>query len=543
METLINKFNHMNTFLKIVLLILFPAIAFAQGTCAQQTYTVCKVQTLADSGTNSLRDCLTRSGKRVVVFEISGRIKLLTPIKITNPDFYIAGQTAPGIVMVTNSGIYVKASNGVLEHFAIRPGDEAIGEAHSNRDALRIEAPNSTTTISNIKVKNMSISFAEDENFSTYLNATDVLVSNTIISEALHRAKHGEGPHSMGALIGEKARRITFDKNLFAHNNDRNVRWKYDTTGELINNLVYNWGGATSWNTNNVSKDGGSAPTFLDMIGNHYIAGPNSFQLANCLFASNGSPANSTKIYVNDNICPTRPTGLFPQWSISNFAENPYRSLNRVVANTVNGILQSSEVFNEVLSNAGARPWCRDEIDSRVISTILDGNGSIVDCVENCDSGDIKAGNGFPNIPTLTRSLDTAIEYTEGELSTYLYQFIGQCSNVQETPTPSPVPTLTPTIIPTSAQTAIPTMTPVVTSIPTQTFTPSPVPTMTPTRTATPSPSATSSSVCTTKINTCKNTCEDCQRYFNNKISAHPFNPLLSCEEQLNICKLFCESC
>ena len=545
-----------NSTMRLLLTLIFlflPALAVAQTP-----WTVCKVKTLADSGTNSLRDCLTKTNKRVILFEVSGRITLLTPIKITSPNFHVAGQTAPGLVMVTNSGIYVKASNGTLEHFAVRPGDETIGEAHSQRDAIRIEAPNGSTIVSNVTIKNMSVSYAEDENFSTYLNVHDAKIINNIFSEALHRAKHGEGFHSMGALIGDKARRITFKGNLFAHNNDRNVRWKFDTSGEVINNLVYNWGGSTSWNTNNVSKDGGTLPTFIDMIGNHYIGGPNSFASSFCLFASNATPATGTRVYVDDNICATRPPGL--PWTISNFAENPYRSLNRVVTSTTSGIYPATEVHDDVLTYAGARPLCRDEIDSRVIETVLDRTGSIVDCVENCDSGDIRAGNGFPVIPTLTHTLNSEIEYTDSALQDYLNTFT-QCVSFQvptitPTATPSPtlttVPTGTPTNIPshtpTSTPTAVfsPSVTPTFTATPTHTPTRTVTPTRTPTMTAAPTRTATSTplgSVCATRINTCKNTCEDCQRYFDNKVSAHPFNPTRTCEENLTKCQLFCESC
>lgn len=538
----------MKNVLLLIFILLFPAFSLAQTP-----YTVCKVQTLADSGANSLRDCLTKTGKRVIFFEVSGRIKLLTPITIKNPDFYIAGQTAPGTVMVTNSGIYIATSNGVVEHFVIRPGDEDIGEDHSKRDALHISSPSSTTTLSNIKIRHMSLSWGEDENFSTYLSVQDVQFTDNIVAEGLYRAKHVEGPHSMGALVGDKGRRITFARNLFAHNKDRNVRWKFDTTGEMINNLIYNWGDS-NWNVNNVSKDGGTTATFVDMIGNHYLSGPNSLSNSYCLFASSAAPASGTRIYVNDNLCSTRT--MTTPWSLSNFAESPYRSLTRVVSSTTSGIISASSVKDEILGNAGARPWARDEVDSRIINSVLDRNGSIVDCVVNCDSGDVKAGNGFPNIPTLTRVLDSAATYTDGELQTYLYQFEGNTPLPTNTPTVTPTytatpvqPTATPTYIPTSTPTVTVTATPTstATNTPTKTATPTRTPTRTPTATPTKTPTRTPTPAqcvsCMTKFNACLSTCEDCTRYVQNKISAYPYKLDAPCEEQLTTCRIFCESC
>lgn len=525
-----NNMEHMQMKILLTLIILlFPFIISAQEQCIPTDipYRVCKVKNLQDSGPDSLRDCLSKNEKRLILFEVSGRIQLVTPIRIIHSDFYIAGQTSPGDIMIINSGIYISANRGVLEHFSIRPGDSDIGEDHSQRDSIKIESL-STEAVSDIKIKNMSISFSEDENFSTFGKVSDILVSDSIISHGLRNAKNVKGSHSMGVLIGNGAKRITFSRNILAHNNDRNIRWKYDSSGSMIDNIVYNWGGSTSWNTNNIDRDAATDSVTLDFIGNKFILGPNSFPMSYCLYSFN-SIANGTKIYVKDNICPTRLSENQNEWEIANFSEefrvenpNYYSSFDRRVSN--------SELENTLFSSSGAKPWCRNEIDSKVINSIIDKNGSIVDCVENCDSTDIKID--YPNVPVLYRELNAPEYISENDLKEYLLKFENQNCGIQ---IPTPVPTATPTITNTPTPTFVPTITP--------TARPTVTPTVTPTRTIssnpTPLPTPKYSLSCFRKLDTCRNTSQQCADYLNNKLSYLPYDPYKPCDFHILTCRSF----
>src|SRR5262249_14320528 len=54
------------------------------------------VTNLNDSGTGSLRACLSAAGPRFCIFRVAGRIIQQSRMNITNPYVYVAGQTTPG---------------------------------------------------------------------------------------------------------------------------------------------------------------------------------------------------------------------------------------------------------------------------------------------------------------------------------------------------------------------------------------------------------------------------------------------------------------
>jgi len=317
-------------------------------------YSVIKVTNLADAGAGSLRDCVSKNIPRVCVFETSGRIKLASDINILYPDIIIAGQTAPspGIIL-TNSGVTAKTQRVRIEHIVIRVGDDTGGPAPSERDGLGVDYPSN-----DVRVKNVSVSWAIDENFSTYQAAKNVVVERSIFSEALNYSLHPKGRHSMGALVGETGRNISFVGNILASNADRNIRWKFDTTGSMINNVIYGWGGTSSWNLTNLSNSGSTGPISIDVIGNVYRPGPQGLQAANAVHADSGSTPPGTRVFLKDNVTPAKLTDLPSQFLVS----------SRIFSGVTP--IASAEVFEAAMAGAGSRPWDRNADDIRVIAGV-----------------------------------------------------------------------------------------------------------------------------------------------------------------------------
>jgi hypothetical protein len=195
----------------------------------------------------------------------------------------------------------------------------------------------------------------------------NVTVQDSIIAEALWRSIHPLGARSNGVLVGEKARGMLFVGNLIASNVDRNIRWKYDTRGEMINNLIYGWGGSTNWNTTNISDlDSKDIGTYLDVIGNVYQPGPVGLKNAYAVYSEN--TPTGTRLFVLNNIAPM----------ISN-VESAYRSGSRLFQGPTP--IPASSVVSSVTTNAGSRPWDRNADDARIISGVLDKTLGIRDKV------------------------------------------------------------------------------------------------------------------------------------------------------------------
>lgn len=333
-----------------------PIVATATAVPTQTTqklFKVLKVTSLADSGTGTLRDCVVQSFPRVCVFEVSGRISLATDLLVNQPDLIVAGQTAPSPgVMIANGGFNIQSHDVRIEHLAIRSGDGSTGTDPSVRRSVTVQG----LLAYNVTLKNLSMSWGVDSNMTTIGPVQNVTVQDSIIAEALWHSIHPLGARSNGVLVGEKARGMFFVGNLIASNVDRNIRWKYDTHGEMINNVIYGWGGTTNWNTTNISDlDNKDIGVYLDVIGNVYQPGPSGLKNAYAVYTEN--TPSGTRLFVKDNIAPL----------ISN-VESQYRWGSRLFTGPTP--IAAANTVSSVFAKAGSRPWDRNADDTRVISGV-----------------------------------------------------------------------------------------------------------------------------------------------------------------------------
>jgi hypothetical protein len=82
---------------------------------------VITVTNLNDRGPGSFREACETGGARIVVFNVSGIIRLKTPIIVRAPYITIAGQTAPGDgVCIAGESFWVNTHDVVVRHMRFR---------------------------------------------------------------------------------------------------------------------------------------------------------------------------------------------------------------------------------------------------------------------------------------------------------------------------------------------------------------------------------------------------------------------------------------
>lgn len=85
------------------------------------------VTSLEDSGPGTFREACETGGARVIVFNVSGIIRLKSPISVRAPYVTIAGQTAPGDgICVTGHSFLIDTHDVVIRHMRFRRGHRML---------------------------------------------------------------------------------------------------------------------------------------------------------------------------------------------------------------------------------------------------------------------------------------------------------------------------------------------------------------------------------------------------------------------------------
>jgi hypothetical protein len=401
-------------------------MGYGTTTTAGRGGKVIRVTSLAESGTGTLKACIDASGPRVCVFEISGMIKLTQHLAIRNPNLTIAGQTAPSPgITLRGASLIIKTSDVLVQHIHVRPGDDPNGPNPDNRDALRIEGDEGTPIVKNVVIDHCSFSWSIDEMASAWQNWDNITLTNNIFAEPLNDSLHPKGPHGYGILFGPVDGHYTMSNNLLAHMVERNPLTNA-TNAVIVNNVIYNW----KQNAVDLQSQSG-APTNNTIIGNVFIKGADykaNSPVELRADATNGVPSG-TKVYLDDN---KAVEATSDPWSI---ASSMFGDL--VLANYkattppswpsgMTRLPTSGDVtLSYVLTYAGARPADRDVVDKRVVDSVRNRTGRIINCVASNGSERCKLNaGGWPNLASNKRTLSlpadpntvTSSGYTKLEL-------------------------------------------------------------------------------------------------------------------------------
>lgn len=323
------------------------------------------VTSLEDSGPGTFREALQAGGPRIVVFNVSGIIRLQSPISIRAPYITISGATAPGDgVCIAGESVLIDTHDVVIRHMRFRRGETWV--------ARRDDAVGGNP-VGNIMIDHVSASWGLDENMSFYRYnlpeggrraTTNVTVQWSIFSEALNIYNH-----SFGSTIGGMPN--AFHHNLYASNAGRNPSMSMADPFNFINNVVYNWRHRTA--------DGGVGS--FNGINNYYKPGPAtdrnnpiSHRIVR-IEARGGRPT----FYVSGNVIEGNEQVTNDNWAggvqredgpVDDFRATEPKDLPHVT------IEPAERAYNSVLANAGATLPRRDPVDVRIIESVRTGQAN-----------------------------------------------------------------------------------------------------------------------------------------------------------------------
>ena len=402
-----------------------PAFPGAEGF-ARYTTTggrggqVIHVTNLNDSGTGSLRQALQNtSGKRIIVFDVSGTIALKSNLTIKNGDVTVDGQTAPGDgITLRDYTLENKANNVIIRFIRVRRGNAV--DVNDGADAFWGRNRN------NIIIDHCSMSWSIDETASFYDNKNFTMQWCTV-AESLNNAGHDKGAHGYGGIWGGKG--ASFHHNLLAHHTNRCPRLngaRYGWGGsaadnyassieaeqvDLRNNVMYNWGKGNGA----YAGMGG----YHNIVNNYYKYGPatkNKYRVFQCGHTSNASgeviPKNTYgHFYIDGNY--VRDKGENYDWKgvIIDDGNATVEDTIKLKAPINPGVVtthSAQTTFEKVLAYAGAS-YKRDAVDARYAEEAKNGTATYKGSVTQL-AGIIDSQNdvgGWPELQSKAKLQDS----------------------------------------------------------------------------------------------------------------------------------------
>lgn len=347
----------------------------------------------------TLRYAVTRSGARIVVFDVAGTIHLCAPLTISKSDITILGQSAPGqgICIADYPLVLDKVNNVIIRFIRVRLGNKSLSiDDETDYDAI------SVNNCQNIIIDHCSASWSVDECVSCYSNENFTL-EYSFITESLREAGHVKGAHGYGGIWGGK--NASFHHNLLAHHDSRNPRFDHDylekkkvTPVDYINNVVYNWCGNAAYGGEGTQSSGNQRQ--YNFINNYYKPGPSTpedktvyTRLLNptmiCSYC--GGTIVPGRFYMAGNVMTSSEEvttnnwlGVHPDSGIGrDDMISACKSDNRFsFTNAYTAEQTAQDAYTTVLAKAGCS-YNRDAVDERIVNEVTNGTGRLIDKPED----------------------------------------------------------------------------------------------------------------------------------------------------------------
>jgi len=342
-----------------------------------------------DQGPGTLREACEQGGARIVVFNVSGIIRIKTPIIIRAPYITIAGQSAPGDgICVAGESVWINTHDVVVRYMRFRRGETWVGRRD---DAI------GGNPVGNIMIDHVSASWGLDENMSMYRHmyndstgtieqkegTSNITIQNSIFSESLDTWNHAFG----STLGGENC---SFIRNLWADNSGRNPSVGWNGIFNFANNVVFNWV--------HRSVDGGDYRAQFNIINNYFKPGPATPKNNNVGHRIVKPESGRSKLkyqvfgrcYVNGNIMEGYDNITKDNWAGGVQVEElpdagPYKDFMKVdspLPMPKFTVLPAATAYQYVLANAGATLPRRDAVDARIVEQARTGKIAYKDGVK-----------------------------------------------------------------------------------------------------------------------------------------------------------------
>ena len=280
----------------------YGAVTMGAHSCDREPDVV-HVTTLDDAGSGSLREAVS-AGCREIVFDVGGTITLASDLNIPHSYITVDGASAPEpgitIVQAGTLGTTIEASGSIgpahdiiIHHLRM----DGMARAHENAgDIWGLDGE--AAEVYNVIIDHVTAIASADGCFDVWENVHDVTISWNFITDtvtALHLSTNS-------AVARE---RISFHHNVFAGNNERQIRIRHANDDiDYRNNVVYGWGwfegGAAGLH---IAYDEGETNPSLNVVANvfHFVPGIDGDEDDAIIFEQGGDVGS---VYFADNVLP-----------------------------------------------------------------------------------------------------------------------------------------------------------------------------------------------------------------------------------------------